>query len=150
MLPGLPWLLLWWFPIQFLFKIDAKCTLGCLGSVCSGSPIQFLSKNDAKCPLGCLGSSCSGSLFNSYSKLMPNAPWAVVAPPAVVPNNHTSLQQAEMMMEVTKTTSLDPAMELPLLAGNGSSIDLPFLGCGLRQISQFCPPSSLENRTCQR
>ena len=27
-------------------------------------------------------------------------------------------------------------MELPLLAGNGSSIDLPFLGCGVRQNSQ--------------
>ena len=33
------------------------------------------------------------------------------------------------------------AMELPLLAGNGSSIDLPFFRCGLRPKSQVCPSS---------
>ena len=47
------------------------------------------------------------------------------------------------MMEVAISTNLDPAMELPLFAGNGSSIDLPFLGCGLRQNVQVCPSSSV-------
>ena len=50
------------------------------------------------------------------------------------------------MMEVTKTTNLDPAMELPFFAGIGSSIDLPFLRCGLRQNVQVCPSSSVVRR----
>ena len=57
---GLPWLLLSWFPIQFLFNIDTKC------------------------PLGCLSSSCIGFLFNSYSKVKPNAHWAALAPLVLV------------------------------------------------------------------
>ena len=62
MLSGLPWLLLWWFPMQRLFKGDAKCSLDCLGS------------------------SCGGFRFNSYSKLMQNSLWATLAPPVVVPH----------------------------------------------------------------
>ena len=60
MLFWLPWLILWWFLIQFLFKIDAKCSLGCLGS------------------------SCGGCLFNPYSNLIQNALLATLPPPVVV------------------------------------------------------------------
>ena len=60
MLPGLLWLLLYWVPIQFLFKIDAKWQLGCLGLSCNGSP------------------------FNTYSILKPNAHWAASAPLVLV------------------------------------------------------------------
>ena len=53
-------LLLWWFLIRVLSKIDAKC-----------SP-------------GCLASSCDRFLFNRYSKLMPNALLAALLLPMVV------------------------------------------------------------------
>ena len=35
---------LWWFPIQFLFKFDAKCSLGCLGSSCGSFLFNSLLK----------------------------------------------------------------------------------------------------------
>ena len=60
LLSGLLQLLLYWLPIQFLFKFDAKCALGCLGLSCNDSP------------------------FNTYSNLMSNAPWAALAPLVLV------------------------------------------------------------------
>ena len=133
MFQWLPCLLLWWFLIECSYKTDAKCSLGCIASSCCDfllnsysklmqnaplaalSPsvvvsysmiirnrckmhlwltcllwwwflIQFLFKTDAECSSGCLGSSCGGSLFNSYSKIMQNAPLAALAP-LVVPHS---------------------------------------------------------------
>ena len=60
MLFWLPCLLLWWFLIQFLFKIDAKCSLGCLAS------------------------SSGRFLFSSYSKLVQTDLLAALPPPVVV------------------------------------------------------------------
>ena len=56
----LPWLLLWSFLIQFLLKIDAKLSSGCLGS----SRGRFL--------------------FNSYLELMQYGPLAALSLPVVV------------------------------------------------------------------
>ena len=68
-----------------LFKIDAKCSLGCLGSSCGGSLFNFYSKLMPNAPWAALAPSVVVPLFNSYQKMMPNAPWAVLAPPVVVP-----------------------------------------------------------------
>ena len=60
MVPGLPWLIMYRFPIEFSSNLIPNA------------------------PLGCLSSSCIGFLFNAYSKLMPNAPWAALAPLVLV------------------------------------------------------------------
>ena len=93
MLFWLPCLLLWYFLIQFLSQIDAKCSSGKLASSSSGSlfnsysklmqnahmaawpplVVVFLFEIDAKCSSGCLAFSCGCCLFNSYSKMMQNA-----------------------------------------------------------------------------
>ena len=63
----LPCLLLWWFLIHVLFKIDANCSLGCLVSSCGGFRIRYLFKIDAKCFSGCITSSCGGLLLNLFN-----------------------------------------------------------------------------------
>ena len=63
MLSGLTCLLLWWFLIQFSFKIDAKCSSGCR-LLLWWFLIQFSFKINVKCSLDCLGSSCGGFLRN--------------------------------------------------------------------------------------
>ena len=82
MFSGLPWLLLLWFPIQFSFQIDVKCSVGYLGSFSNDFLFQFLCKTDAKCSLGCSGSFCNRFLFSSYPKLMQNVLWAALVPPS--------------------------------------------------------------------
>ena len=106
MLFRLPWLLLWWFLIQFLFKTDAKCYSFNLASSCGrflftsysklmqNAPlanlhphvvilIQFLFKTNAKCSSGNLASSWRRFLFSSHSKLMQNTLLSTLLPPVV-------------------------------------------------------------------
>ena len=99
MLSGLPWLLLLWFPIQFSFQIDVKCSVGYLGSFSNDFLFQFSCKTDAKCSLGCNGSFCNRFLFSSYPKLMQNVLWAALVPPVMVSYSatctHASWPQAD-------------------------------------------------------
>ena len=74
-------LLLWWLFIQFLFKINSKCSVGCLAS-CGGFLFNSYSIIDAKCSPGCLASSCGRFSFNLYSNLIQNA--HLTALPSVV------------------------------------------------------------------
>ena len=59
-------LILWWFLIEFLLEIDAKCFSGGLVSPLSWLLIKFLFKSNAKCSYGCLVFYCGGFIFNSY------------------------------------------------------------------------------------
>ena len=81
MLHWLHCLLLWWFDIQFLFKINLKCLVGCLAS-CGGFLFNSYSIIDAKCSPGCLASYCGCYSFNLYSNLTQNA--HLTALPSVV------------------------------------------------------------------
>ena len=110
MLSWLPCLLLLWLLIQFLFKIDANWSSGCLASSCGGSLfnsysklmqiarlvaasscgcflIQFLCKTDTKCSSGCVASFGGGFSFSSYSKLMQTALLAALPPPGALREN---------------------------------------------------------------
>jgi hypothetical protein len=75
---------LYWFPIQFLFKIDAKWPLGWLGLSCNGSLFNSYSNLMPNAPWAALAPYCIGFLFNSYSKVKPNAHWAALAPLVLV------------------------------------------------------------------
>ena len=75
-----------WCLLPYSKLLQGWCKmLSCLASSSCGACflIQFLFKIDEKCSHGCLAS-CGGPLLSSYSKLMQNAFMVALPPPPVV------------------------------------------------------------------
>ena len=93
MLFGLPYLLLWWFPVQgFPSNSYSELMQNVMWDALNAPVVAVLAPPVVvSCSvlnhMGYIGSSCGGFLFFTYSKLMQNVRWATMDPPAAFLSN---------------------------------------------------------------